>query len=107
MRKAVAAVLCLSAIMACEKSRVESLQVRLDRFRNILPSEIRQKFDSRDYSSVAAAIDSLVENDVEFKESYQALKHDELIDVFSPQEVVDFFREHFVEETERLRRTGR
>jgi len=105
LRKALLAVLCLSVIMACEKSKLETLQARLDRFRNILPSELRQKFDVGDYQIVAGDIDSLVQIDPEFKESYQALKHDELIDVFSAREVVDFFREYFVEEIERLKQT--
>jgi hypothetical protein len=103
LRKALLAVLSLSVMMACEKSKVETLQVRLDRFRNILPSESRQKFDAGDYHTVAEDIDSLVQIDPEFKKSYQALKHDELIDVFSAREVVDFFREYFVEEIERLK----
>ena len=105
MRKALATVLCLSAMMACQKSRVESLQARLDEFRNVLPSQIRQQFDSRDYESVAAAIDSLIQADPQFNERYQKVKHEELIDVFSSQEVVDFFREHFVEEIEKLTQT--
>jgi hypothetical protein len=95
--------LCLSAMLACQRSRVESLQSRLDGFRSLLPSRVRQQFDSRDYGSVAAAIDSLVRIDPQFSERYQALKHEELIDVFSPQEVVDFFREHFVDEIARLK----
>jgi hypothetical protein len=107
LRKALATILCLSAMLACQKSRVESLQTRLDEFRNVLPSRIRQQFDSGDYGSVAAAIDSLLKIDPQFNERYQALKHEELIDVFSSQEVVDFFREHFVEEIQRLKSTGR
>jgi hypothetical protein len=103
LRKALATVLCISAMMACQKSRVESLQARLDEFRSVLPSSIRQQFDSREYESVAAAIDSLIQVDPRFNERYQKVKHEELIDVFSSQEVVDFFREHFVEEIERLK----
>ncbi len=107
MRKVLATVLCLSAMMACQKSRVDSLQARLDGFRNVLPSRTRQQFDSGDYGSVAAAIDSLVRIDPQFNERYQALKHEELIDVFSSREVVDFFRENFVEEIENLTQTQR
>lgn len=103
MRKALLTVLCLSAIMACEKSRVENLQSRLDKFRNILPPELRGKFDSGDYQTVAGGIDSLVQDDLQFKEEFEKIKHDELIDVFSSQEVVNFFGEYFVEEIERLK----
>lgn len=105
MRKTLLAVLCLSVFMNCERSKVESLQDRLDAFRNILPPELKQRFDSKDYQSVITGIDSLVQEDSEFKGSYERLKHDELIDIFSAQEVVDFFRVHFVEEIERLQQT--
>ncbi len=105
MRKAILAVLCLSVMVACEKSKVETLQGRLDAFRDILPAGLRQRFDSKDYQAAASGIDSLVQKDSEFKRSYQRVKHDELIDVFSAQEVVDFFREYFVEEIERLEQT--
>ena len=90
-------------MLACEKSRVENLQGRLDRFRNVLPPNLRQQFDSGDYQTVALGIDSLVQDDLKFKEEFDRIKHDELIDVFSSREVVDFFGEHFVEEIERLK----
>lgn len=105
MRRALLTVLCLSAMMACEKSRVENLQGRLDKFRNTLPPELRQKFDSGDYQTVAGGIDSLVQNDAKFKEEFEKIKHDELIDVFSSQEVVDFFGEYFAEKIRTLEQT--
>lgn len=105
MKKAVLVVLCLSMMMACERSKTEMLQMRLDDFRGILPPELRERFDSKNYEIVARGIDSLVQNVPDFKEKYEVLKHEELIDVFSPEEVVDFFREHFVEEIERLKQT--
>jgi hypothetical protein len=95
--------LCVSLVAGCEKSKVEILQRRLDHFREILPHELREEFDSKNYKVVTQGIDSLLLQDDEFKESYDNLKHEELIDVFSPQEVVDYFREHFVEEIERLK----
>ncbi len=103
MKKAVLAILCLSVMMACEKSKTDILQKRLDDFREILPPELRQKFDSKDYQAVAKSIDSLVQDVPGFRQAYERLKHQELIDVFSSEEVVDFFREHFVEEIERLK----
>lgn len=105
MKKAVLAVLCLSMMMACERSKTEMLQRRLDNFRNVLPAEVRQEFDSKNYLAAGRSIDSLVQNVPDFKERYESLKHEELIDLFSPEEVVDFFREHFVEEIERMKRT--
>lgn len=103
MRRAFLVLLCLSLAGACERSNVEILQQRLDDFRNILPLQLRQEFDSENYATVAQGIDSLVQHDPAFRGEYETLKHEELIDVFSPEEVVDFFREHFVEEIERLK----
>jgi hypothetical protein len=82
---------------------VEILQRRLDNFRDVLPVQLREEFDSSDYAAVAQGIDSLVQADATFREEYENLKHEELIDLFSSEEVVDFFREHFVEEIERLK----
>jgi hypothetical protein len=95
----------LSMMMACEESKLGILQRRLDNFRNMLPTQLREDFDSADYAAVAQGIDSLIQSDAVFREQYQKLKHEELIDVFSPEEVVDFFREHFVQEIERLKRS--
>jgi len=95
----------LSMMMACEESKLGILQRRLDNFRNILPAQLRESFDSSDYGAVAQGIDSLVQADADFRERYENLKHEELIDVFSAEEAVDFFREHFVEEIERLKRS--
>ncbi len=103
MRKILLIALCLTFAIGCEESKIQILQRRLDNFRNILPPELKQQFDSKNYQAVVAGIDSLLENAPEFKKRYQRLKHEELIDVFSPQEVVDFFREHFVEKIERLK----
>ena len=103
MKRALWVLLCLSLTIACEQSKTEILQRRLDNFRNMLSTQLREEFDSSDYAAVAQGIDSLVQADATFREKYQDLKHEELIDVFSPEEVVDFFREHFVEEIERLK----
>jgi hypothetical protein len=103
LKRAFLILLCLSSIIGCEESKIEILQRRLDNFRNILPSELREEFDSKNYQIVTKGIDSLVQDVPAFKDKYERLKHEELIDVFSPEEVVEFFREHFVEEIERLK----
>lgn len=103
MKRAVLVLLCLSLVGACERSKVETLQKRLNDFRDILPQNLREEFDSKNYAVVAEGIDSLLQHDPAFKGEYETLKHQELIDVFSPEEVVDFFSEHFVEEIERLK----
>lgn len=89
--------------VGCEKSGIEILQERLDAFRNILPGNIREEFDSKNYEKVVMGIDSLLQCDSSFKGKYQKLKHQEAIDVFSTQEVVDFFRVYFVDEIEKLK----
>jgi hypothetical protein len=103
LRKALMVLLCASLVAGCERSKTEILQRRLDHFRDLLPLELREEFDSKNYKAVAQGIDTLLQQDAEFKESYDKMRHQELIDVFSPQEVVDYFREHFVEEIEKLK----
>ena len=90
-------------LLGCEKSEVEILPGRLDVFRNILPVNVRQEFDSKNYEEVVRGIDSLLQYDLSFKEKYQKLKDQEAINVFSSQEVVEFFRVYFVEKIERLK----
>jgi hypothetical protein len=90
--------------VGCEKSEVQILEGRLDAFRNILPEKVREEFDSKNYEKVVIGIDSLLEHDPAFKEEYQKLKDQELINVFSTKEVVDFFKVYFVEEIERLKK---
>ena len=102
--KALLAVLCLSVFFSCEKSEMQILQERLDNFRNILPVELRTEFDSKNYDRVVSGIDSLFRYVPTFKDKYVKLKHEELIDVFSTREVVDFYREYFVEKVERLKK---
>jgi len=93
----------VTCVIGCEESKIEILHRRLDNFRNILPPELREEFDSKSYKAATTGIDSLLKYVPAFKERYERLKHEELIDVFSPEEVIDFFREHFVEEIEKLK----
>jgi len=94
-------------VFCSQESRLENLQKRLDAFRNILPQELREKFDTGDYPDVAAGMDSLLSQDSPFKGEYEKLKDQEAINVFSTQEVVDFYREHFVKKIDRLKSTTR
>jgi len=104
LRNTILAVLCCILLVSCEKSEVQILQERLDDFRNLLPTELRQKFDAKDYPVVTRGIDSLLQAEPSFKTRYEDLKHQELIDVFSTQDVVDYYREYFVEKLEKLKR---
>jgi len=93
----------LLLFVGCDKSEVEILQKRLDVFRNILSENTREEFDSKNYEKVVMGIDSLLQHDSSFKEKYQKMKHEEAINAFSTQEVVDFFRVYFVEKIEKLK----
>lgn len=104
MRTTILAALCCILFISCEKSETQILQERLDDFRNLLPTELRQKFDSKDYPDVTIGIDSLLQVEPSFKTKFEDLKHKELIDVFSTQDVVDYYREYFVEKLEKLKR---
>lgn len=104
MRTIILAALCCILFISCEKPETQILQERLDDFRNLLPTELRQKFDSKDYPDVTRGIDSLLQVEPSFKTKLEDLKHKELIDVFSTQEVVDYYREYFVEKLEKLKR---
>jgi hypothetical protein len=104
LRTTTLAVLCCILFISCEKSEIQILQERLDDFRNLLPTELRQKFDSKDYPEVTRGIDSLLQTEPSFKAKFEDLKHRELIDVFSNQDVVDYYREYFVEKLEKLKR---
>ena len=76
----------------------------MNAFRNILPQELREKFDSGSYPDVVLGLDSLLSSDVTFKQEYERFKDKETINVFSTQEVVDFYREYFVEEINKLKK---
>jgi hypothetical protein len=104
LKKIILAVLCGILFISCEKSEMQILQERLDDFKNLLPTELRQKFDSKDYPEVTRGIDSLLQAEPSFKAKFEDLKHRELIDVFSTQDVVAYYREYFVEKIEKLKK---
>ncbi len=91
-------------LFCCEESKLDNLQRRLDDFRYVLPEEMRKQFDSGDYQYVIVGLDSLLASDFTFKQDYDKLKDKEAINVFSTQEVVDYFREYFVKEIEKLKK---
>jgi len=91
----------LLTLSGCQKSRVQDLQQRLDNFRDILPQNLRAEFDSKNYDSVVKGLDSLLAGDENFKQRYEKMKDNEAINVFTSQEVVDFFKTYFVEEIEK------
>jgi hypothetical protein len=97
----------LTSLSGCQKSRTEDLQQRLDNFRNVLPQNLRTEFDSKNYAAVVNGIDSLLAGDENFQQRYEKMKDNEAINVFTSQEVVDFFKTYFVEEIEKEKRVER
>lgn len=97
----------LLVVFCGEDSRLQNLQERLDAFRDVLPQDLREKFDSGNYDDVVFGLDSLLSEESAFKSEYQKLKDDEAINVFSTEEVVDYYREYFVEEIKKLKRERR
>lgn len=91
----------LLTLPGCQKSKVQDLRQRLDNFRSILPQNLRAEFDSKNYAAVVKGIDSLVVEDENFKQRYEKMKDNEAINVFTSQEVVNFFETYFVEEIEK------
>jgi hypothetical protein len=69
---------------------------RLEAFRAILPVDARAAFDENRRDEAAALIESARANDTNFKAKYEQLKRDECIGIFSDRDVVDFFRDYFV-----------
>jgi hypothetical protein len=97
----------LLTLPGCQKARVQDLQHRLDNFRSVLPQNFKDEFDAKNYSVVVKGIDSLLAGDDNFKQRYEKMKDNEAINVFSSQEVVDFFKTYFVEEIEKEKRGDR
>jgi type IV pilus biogenesis protein CpaD/CtpE len=94
----------LTSLAGCQKSKTEDLRQRLDNFRNTLPLNLRAEFDSKNYTAVVKGIDSLLTADENFKQRFEKMKDSEAINVFTSQEVVDFFKTYFVEEIEKERK---
>lgn len=69
---------------------------RLEAFRAILPADARAAFDNNQRDEAGALIESAKTNDPAFKDKYEQLKRDECIGIFNDRDVVDFFRDYFV-----------
>ena len=76
----------------------------MDDFRNILPEDLRTYFDSGEHQDVVVGLDSLLSSDLNFKRDYEKIKDKEAINVFSTKDVVDFYREFFVQEIDKLKK---
>jgi hypothetical protein len=69
---------------------------RLEAFRTILLEDARAAFDNNQRDEAARLIGSNKAQDPNFNEKYEQLKRNECIGIFSDRDVVDFFRDYFV-----------
>jgi len=69
---------------------------RLEAFRATLPADAQTAFDNNQRDEAARLIESAKTTDPAFKEKYEQLKQIECIGIFTDRDVVDFFRDYFV-----------
>ena len=79
-----------------KETEAENLQKRLDKWREVLPADARARFDAGDDLGCAKLIEERLKTDPAFKKRYQALQDEELTPVFTPSDMVDYYRVYFV-----------
>jgi hypothetical protein len=102
----VAAVLIL-ILGALKETEEENLAKRLEKWREVLPADIRAKFDAGEDGECADMIEARLEADADFKARYEALQDEELTPVFSPADMVDYYRVYFVDRLVEIREAKR
>lgn len=98
----VAAVLIL-ILGALKETEEENLAKRLEKWREVLPDDIRAKFDAGEDGECAKMIEERLKADADFKTRYEALQDEELTPVFSPADMVDYYRVYFVDRLAEIR----
>jgi hypothetical protein len=73
------------------------IEQRLNSFRECIGPEAALLFDAGQDSACAAVIRRRLASDRQFAEAFGHLKSTEAIDLFTPEEVVGFYREYFAE----------
>lgn len=99
----VAAAALILVFGALKETEEENLGKRLEKWRDVLPTDIRDKFDAREDWVCAKMIEERLETDPAFKKRYEALQDEELTPVFSPGDMVDYYRIYFVRRLEEIR----
>lgn len=89
---------------AMKETEEENLQKRLDKWRAVLPPDIRARFDAGDDDTCARMIRERLQTDAAFKKRYEALQDEELTPVFSPEDMVDYYRVYFSDRLLEIRR---
>jgi hypothetical protein len=92
----VAAAALILVLGALKETEEQNLEKRLAKWQETLPPDIRAKFDAGEDAACAAMIERRLETDAAFKKRYEALQDEELTPVFTPQDMVDYYRVYFV-----------
>ena len=104
MAAAAALILVLGALKETEE---ENLAQRLEKWREVLPADVRAKFDGGEDGECAKMIAERLKGDPDFKARYEALQDEELTPVFSPADMVDYYRVYFVDRLADIREAKR
>jgi len=86
--------------LACgPESRTEGRQRRLDTFRSVLPTEVRQSFDAieseEDCQAVTLDLTNAIAHDRELEMAIDSIMKAELIETFTDEEIIFFFWYYF------------
>ena len=88
-----AAIIVLFALApTVEEGRAE----RLDHFLTVLPESAREAFSNERYDEAVALLSEEYRTDLVFHERWEELKDTELINIFTIDEVVDYYVRYFV-----------
>jgi len=88
-----AAIIVLFALApTVEEGRAE----RLDLFLAVLPDDARAAFEAGRYDEATARISEAYRTDLVFHERWEELKDTELINIFTVDEVLDYYVRYFV-----------
>ena len=99
----VAAAVLILVFGALKETEEENLAQRLAKWREVLPADIRAEFDAGEDAACAEMIKERLGSDAGFKERYEAVQDEELTPVFSPQDMVDYYRVYFVDQLGEIR----
>lgn len=78
------------------KSPVPTFSQRLEKFKNVLPPEIRKEFEAANYEKTTQLMEKEYQKNEAFKKALDQVKDDEAINLFTIREVVEFYRDYFV-----------
>jgi hypothetical protein len=99
----VAGAVLILVLGALKETEEENLARRLEKWREVLPADIRARFDAGDDAGAARMIGERLKADAAFKKRYEALQDEELTPVFSPEDMVDYYRVYFVDRLGEIR----